>query len=207
MDGEPRRWPEDGPGTAPLLWRLSRGTVYPLSRALLRLRVSGLERVPASGPLILAANHVSNLDGPIIASSAGRVRYVRGIGKAELFDVPVLGAYLRGTGCIRLDRRGDVAAMRAAIDLIAGGGCLLMFPEGTRSKDGARGPAKAGTGFLAGETRAPVVPVRITNTDRLPPRGPVEVRFGEPLRYDGDPRDRAACLAFGEVVLDRVFKL
>jgi len=157
--------------------------------------------------VIISGNHVSNLDGPMIAAAAGKVRFVRGLGKAELFEVPVLGWFLRGTGNIRLDRRGDVGAMRAAIGVLAHGGSLVVFPEGTRSKDGKRGRAKAGVGFLAGSARAQVVPVHITNTDRLPPRAPVEVRFGEPLRYEGDPHDRQACLAFGEMVLDRVFKL
>lgn len=132
---------------------------------------------------------------------------MRGIGKAELFQVPVLGWYLRNAGAIPLDRRGDVTAMRAARDLVAGGGCLLMFPEGTRSKDGKRGKARAGVGFLAGLTGAKVVPAHVLNTERFPPRGPVEVRFGEPLSFDGDPHDRKSCLDFGELVLDRAFKL
>jgi 1-acyl-sn-glycerol-3-phosphate acyltransferase len=203
----PEAWPEDGLSAAPALRRLSHEVVRPVLRLLWGLKVSGVEHIPERGPVIIAGNHVSNLDGPILAVAAEERRYVHGIGKQELFKVPVLGWYLRNTGSIPLDRRGDVRAMRAAIELVASGHCLLMFPEGTRSKDGRRGPAKAGVAFVAGQTGARVVPVRVTNTDHFPPRGPVEARFGEPLTYDGDPHDRAACRAFGERVLDRVFKL
>lgn len=203
----PETWPDDGIGKAPWLRRASHGIVKPFGRIFLGLKISGLEHIPARGPLIIAANHVSNFDGPMVAVSADSVRYVRGIGKAELFDMPVLGWYLRNTGSIRLDRKGDVAAMRAALDLISGGGCLLMFPEGTRSKDGKRGKAKAGVAFLAGSTGAPVVPAHVLNTGHFPPKAPVEVRFGEPLRFAGDPHDRKSCLEFAESVLDRVFKL
>lgn len=200
-------WPDDGIHQAAWLRRLSHALIWPTAKLLWGFKVSGLEHVPDRGPLIMAANHVSNMDGPLILVGADSRRYVLGIGKAELFRVPVLGWYLKKMGAIKLERAGDVGAMRAAIEHIGGGGCLLVFPEGTRSKDGKRGRAKAGVGFLAGSTGAQVVPVHVINTGAISPKGPVEVRFGEPLRYQGDPHDRAACLAFGELVLDRVFKL
>ena len=192
---------------APWLRTFSHAVVKPTARLFLGMTCKGLENVPERGPLLLAGNHVSNMDGPLVAVAADARRYVRGIGKASLFKIPILGWYLKNAGSVPLERTGDVAAMRWAIDLIARGGCLLVFPEGTRSKDGKRGPAKAGLGFLAASTGAPVVPVRVINTGFPPTKLPVEIRFGEPLRYGGDPGDRAACKAFGESVLDSVFKL
>lgn len=203
----PESWPADGLENAPALRRAGHSLVRPLLRGLFGLKVSGQEHIPERGPVIIAANHVSNLDGPVLAVAAESRRFVRGLGKIELYRVPVLGWYLRNAGTIPLDRKGDVRAMRAAIDLLAAGGCLLMFPEGTRSKTGKRGPAKAGVGFVAAQAKAKVVPAHVINTEHFPPRGAVEARFGEPLTFDGDPHDRAACRKFGEDVLDRAFNL
>ena len=82
-----------------------------------------------------------------------------------------------------------------------------IFPEGTRSTDGRPGRPRSGMAFLAGKTGAQVVPARCVNTDRFARLAPIEVRFGAPMRFGGDPSDRAACLDFGQKVLDRIFTL
>lgn len=203
---QPRAWPADGLDRAPAIRRVTQALVAAAAR-LLGLRVSGLERIPERGPLLICGNHVSNLDGPVLMVAVGRRRFVRGLGKIELYRVPVLGWYLRRAGTIPLDRgRGDVGAMRAALDLLERGGCLAVFPEGTRSKTGLPGRARPGVSFLAARTGALVVPARILGTGRLAPGG-LEVRFGEPLRFSGDPGDRAQCQAFADRVLERVFNL
>ena len=169
--------------------------------------MSGLEHLPAGGPVILAGNHVSLLDGPLLALAASPRRYVRFLGKAELFRVPVLGWYLARSGSVPLDRRGDVVAMRAALEILRGGGCLALFPEGTRSRTGLPGRPRAGVGFLAGLGGAVVVPARILNTGAFPWGRPLEVRFGAGLSFAGDARDREQCLAFAQRVMERVFAL
>ncbi|MBI5631109.1 MAG: 1-acyl-sn-glycerol-3-phosphate acyltransferase [Elusimicrobia bacterium] len=179
-----------------------------LARSVWRLKVSGLEHVPRRGPVILAANHVSLADGPVLAVAAGSVRSPHFLGKAELFLVPLLGWYLRRTGVIPLERRGgDISAMRAAVEHLRGGGCLALFPEGTRSKTGVPGAPKAGVSFLAGRTGAEVVPVRLVNTARAARLYPLEARFGPGLRFEGDIADRDACLAFARDVMAHILAL
>lgn len=193
---------------APLLRRWPNWFLLLLARAVWGFRVSGLEHLPPRGPLIVAGNHVSLLDGPLVAMGASPLRYMRFLGKAEIFKVPLLGWYLRKAGAIPLDRKkGDVAALRAALDILGSGGCLALFPEGTRSKTGRPGRPKAGVGFLAGQTGATVVPARLINTDRFPRGRPLEVRFGPGLKFCGDSSDREECLAFAEKVMERVFAL
>ncbi|MBI5623212.1 MAG: 1-acyl-sn-glycerol-3-phosphate acyltransferase [Elusimicrobia bacterium] len=190
------------------LRRLSYGLVEALARTLWPLKVSGLEHVPGEGPLIVASNHVSLCDGPMLSVALGDARGLRFLAKAELFKVPGLGCYLSAVGNIPVDRsRGDVAAMRAAVTMVRSGGCLGMFPEGTRGKGQGAGTAKPGVGFLARETGAPVVPARVVNTDRFPMPHRVEVRFGPPMVFQGDPEDKKACRDFAEELMERIRKL
>jgi 1-acyl-sn-glycerol-3-phosphate acyltransferase len=200
-------WPADGLAQAPWLRRFSHSVVLSLFEGLWGLKVSGLENIPARGPVIVAANHVSNLDGPVLAVAVGEARFMRALAKIELFQVPVLGAFLRRTGSIPIDRRGDVKALRSALDLLERGGCLAVMPEGTRSKTGVPGRARAGLGFLAGQSGAVVVPAHILNTDRFWKFQPLEVRFGPPLRFEGDAADRGRCRIFAQDVLDRLLTL
>lgn len=201
---------EQGPGDwdqAPWLRRVAYAILMVPARGLWRFKITGLEHVPAQGPVILAGNHVSNLDGPLLAMAAVPTRYLRGLGKKELFQVPILAWFLRNNGYVPLDRSGDIGAMRWAVELLKSGGCMQIFPEGTRSKDGRPGPPKAGLGFLAGRTGASVVPTHVVNTDRFLRLARLEVRFGPAMRFEGDPADRAACLDFGRRVMERIFAL
>ncbi len=192
---------------APWLRRLAYLVCMAAARGIWRFKITGREHVPPQGPVILAGNHISNLDGPLLTMAAVPVRYLRGLGKKELFRIPVLAWFLRNNGYVPLDRSGDVGAMRWAIALLESGGCMQIFPEGTRSKDGRPGAPKAGLGFLAGRTGAAVVPARVVNTDKYLRLARLEVRFGEAMRFEGDPADREACLAFGRRVMDRIFSL
>lgn len=202
-EGERGDWNE-----APVLRRASNWLVLRLARAFWGLRVSGSEHIPRTGPLIVAGNHVSLADGPLVAVAVSPFRYMRFLGKAELFEIPLLGWYLRNTGSIPLDRqRGDVPAMRAALEILRRGGCLALFPEGTRSKTGSPGRPKGGVGFLAGQAGATVVPAHVINTGAFPWARPLEVRFGPGLKFVGDASAREECLAFAERVMERVFAL
>ena len=110
---------------------------------------------------------------------------------------------------IELDRgRGDVGSLRGAVDLVSAGACLGVFPEGTRSRTGMMGHAKPGVGFLSRETGAPVVPARLVNTDGFWRLKAAEVRFGEPIRFEGG-RDggREQCQAFADAVMRRIAAL
>ncbi len=186
---------------APLFRRNTQRILSSLLSWVWRLEVSGLERLPSEGAFIVAGNHNSNVDGPLLCVAAAYARrYCLPLTKQEAYRVPVVGWFLRNVGTIPLERKGDVQAMRAALDWLGTGGGLVIFPEGTRSKDGVPLRPKAGVGFLAARSGAPVVPVRIQGT-RSFPFARIKVRFGPPLSPPDKDADRAACLAFAQAVM------
>jgi 1-acyl-sn-glycerol-3-phosphate acyltransferase len=155
-----------------------------------RVVVHGFERLPR-GASIVMANHSSNLDPPVlIPLLPGRVVIYL---KASLMKIPVLGYAMRLAGFIPVLRDGSVesakAASAAAERALGQGSCLVLFPEGTRSRDGSLLPFKRGPFILAMQSRAPVVPVSIVGATRLLPKGrlllkagTISVTFHPPLR-------------------------
>jgi 1-acyl-sn-glycerol-3-phosphate acyltransferase len=165
-----------------------------VAQALTRVRVSGdLEGIPAEGPVILAANHASNLD-PVVLGSwlvPAIPRRIHWLGKKELFDWPVVGWLARNGGVHPVDRgAADVEAFRLAQRILDEGHVLLVFPEGTRSPDGSLRAARDGVALLALRTGAPIVPIGVGGSDRVWPKGQrvprpgghVTVRVGSPFR-------------------------
>lgn len=176
-------------------------------RTFWRFEVEGLEHLPETGGVIVAgAPHLSYFD-VVMAVGAGYKRVLLALTKAEAYDKPGLGWFLRAAGTIKLDRKGgDISGLRSAIDALKAGGCIGMFPEGTRSKTGEPGRAKQGTGFLASRAGVPVVPMRIFGMREFPFTR-LKVRFGPAMRLEDPEADRAACLAFSEAVLARALSL
>ncbi|WP_194859148.1 lysophospholipid acyltransferase family protein [Streptomyces sp. SUK 48] len=158
---------------------------------LWRPRVLGAWKVPASGPVILAVNHSHNIDGPMVMGVAPRPTHF--LIKKEAFIGP-LGAFLSGIGQLKVDRTAaDRAAITRALDLLAAGGVLGIFPEGTRG-EGDFASLRAGLAYFAVRSGAPVVPVAVMgSSDRpgrlikaLPPvRSRVDVVFGDPFDAGG----------------------
>lgn len=147
-------------------------------KILYRVHVEGVDCIPREGPLIVACNHISNLDPPLVGICIPR--YIRFMAKAELFVVPMVGNLLKRLGAFPIRRgRVDKGAIRMARRVVAGGGCLVMFPEGRRSKTGELGPFLAGVGAIAKKENAPVIPVAIRGPYRL--FGIVHVTFGQPV--------------------------
>jgi 1-acyl-sn-glycerol-3-phosphate acyltransferase len=167
--------------------------------ALLRRRwpveVHHAERVPVAGGVVLAANHVGVIDGPLLAVFAPRP--VHALTKQEMF-AGGLGPFLRATGQIPLDRfRPDLRAIRTSLRVLRDGGAVGIFPEGTRG-DGELHRFHHGAAYLALVTGAPVVPVTMIGTrppgggsNALPERGGVvEIVFGQPWRTTQQPWPR-----------------
>jgi 1-acyl-sn-glycerol-3-phosphate acyltransferase len=149
-------------GSAPLHRRQLAARV--LARGLGRIEISGLEQLPAQGPVVLAVNHRDFLDGPLLFGFISRP--VSFLVKTEAFT-PRAAPLLRSTGQIPVVRsRPDVAAVRFALRLLRGGGVVGIFPEGTRG-DGLVRQAKPGVGYLALRTGAKVVPIACHGTDSL----------------------------------------
>jgi 1-acyl-sn-glycerol-3-phosphate acyltransferase len=187
-------------------WLLKYVLLGPLLKLLFRPRVDGLGHVPATGPVILACNHLSFSDSiftPLLVK-----RRVTFVAKAEYFTGKglkgrLMRMFFAGTGTIPVDRSGGKAA-QAALDtllrVLKDGGVAGIYPEGTRSPDGRLYRGKTGVARLALESGALVVPVALLNTDEIQPTGtlipkikPVRIRFGQPLdfsRYAAEREDR-----------------
>ena len=154
-----------------------------------RWRVYHPERVPLTGPVIIAANHASFLDPPLIGS--GVPRPINYLARESLFRSPVFGWYLRQLNCVPVDRDGAGAAgLKGILDRLHAGGVVILFPEGTRSADGQLMPARSGVGLTVIKSEAPVVPVRVFGTYAawnrhtiLPRPRQVVVKYGQPMDF------------------------
>ncbi|SEP24997.1 lysophospholipid acyltransferase family protein [Trujillonella endophytica] len=199
-----------------MLYLLASLLLRPLARVLLRTRVTGREHVPASGPVILASNHLSFIDSMVIPLSAPRrVRY---LAKAEYFTTPGLGGWVTRTlfsalGALPVERetsRAAQAALDTALAVLHDGDAFGIYPEGTRSRDGRLARGKTGVAWLALTADCPVVPVAVCGTDRVQPIGAtwprphrVTVTFGEPLTFP-EHRGRARNGRARREVTDRI---
>lgn len=191
-------------------------------RCLTRVRVEGeLSGIPAEGPLIIAANHLSNADGVLVGGwlTPALGRRIHWLGKREMVEWPLLGRLARAGSIHPVDRgSADVEAFRLAQRILAEGHVLLVFPEGTRSPDGALHEAKDGLALLALRSAAPILPVGISGTDRfwpkgrfLRPGGRIALRVGEAFKLAdvlpaGTDRRTAKRLAT-EAVMTRIAAL
>src|SRR5665213_4383786 len=125
-----------------------------------RWQVFNPERVPLQGGVILASNHASFLDPPIIGS--GLHRPMNYLARASLFRYPGIGWLLRKWNSVPVDRDGGGAAgLRAILDRLLAGGAIILFPEGTRTRDGKLQPARSGIGLTVIKSTAAVVPARV----------------------------------------------
>jgi 1-acyl-sn-glycerol-3-phosphate acyltransferase len=155
-----------------------------------RLEVSGVETLPASGPVLLVGNHDSHWDPVMIGIAARKRRMIRALAKSTLWDVRGLAPVLNGMGQIPIVRgAGDAQALAKAVEALRGGSCIGVFPEGTRSK-GRVMRARSGVGRLALEVpEAHVSCVAVSGTSNLtgfPRRPKIKVHFFDPA--GGQPR-------------------
>lgn len=171
-----------------LVFTIGRALLRPLLRLRFRPRVTGQERIPAGGPVLLASNHLAALDTILIPSFSPRK--VQFLAKASLFATPIGGWFMRSIGAIPVLREAGSAAqaaLEAGREVLASGQVFAVFPEGSRSRDGRLYRGRSGAAFLALETGAQVVPVGLIGTNRslkdpATGRAPrVEVRFGAPV--------------------------
>lgn len=180
-----------------------------LFRIFLRLEIHGVENIPKEGPMVLACNHISLLDPPVVGGSCPRK--VHWMAKEELF-VPVLGTIFRWLGAFPVRRGGaDRAALKHGIEILERGEVLSIFPEGTRSKTGKLGKAAPGALMMAGKVKATIIPSCVIGTDikrqgKLWPK--VIVRFGEPMYFPEDQEvTRELLNSLTEEMMNRIAKL
>ncbi len=184
------------------VYRIVRGSIGPLYRLLTPVHVTGGRNMPASGPVIVAANHISFYDTVALMMSVPRKTYF--VGKAEYMDAWTTRRLFPALGLIPIERaaaRQAMAALGVAADVLGQGHVLGIYPEGTRSRDGLLHKGHTGVAQLALMTGAPIVPVGLVGTDQIQPIGArvprpyrrAEAHFGAPLdpaSYGGPTRRR-----------------
>ncbi|MEA2064139.1 MAG: lysophospholipid acyltransferase family protein [Gemmatimonadota bacterium] len=193
-----------------LFFSFSKLLIRIVFRVLFGCRYLYLGPFPKTGPVIFASNHLSNLDPPTVG--AGIRREVYFIAKQELFRKMLFGALIRYLQAVPL-RRGvmDWRASARLKEILRGGGSLLMFPEGTRSRDGNLGKGKFGVGYLAQETGATIVPVYVCGTNHLKDtmlrREALRVLYGQPIEpgeYAGFEHSTRGQLAISALIMERI---
>jgi 1-acyl-sn-glycerol-3-phosphate acyltransferase len=203
----------------------------PLLRSIYRIRVEGLENVPKKGPAIIAANHVSFLDSFFIPLVIRR-RKMTYLAKVDYFKSWKTAWFFRSAGQIPCEREGgkrSEQSLHIALEVLAEGKLLGIYPEGTRSPDGSLHRGRTGVARLALQADAPVIPCGVIGTDKvmskeakLPTfllwsrrfpylhRPEVLVRYGKPLdlsRYAGKERDRDALREVTDEIMRAILEL
>ena len=193
-------------GVNPVLYRALRTILVPFFLIYLRMQRIGREHLPADGPLLLAANHRSFLDPFVIGTLVKRPVYY--MAKRELFERRWQAWVLNGLGAFPVDRgAGDEDAMATARAILERGDCVVIFPEGTRTRRGPLAEPKRGIGRLALESGAPIAPVAVMGSEdvrrgwRIRPRK-VRLRVGRPLRY---PTVERCSPALATAVTERIW--
>ncbi len=164
-----------------------------------RCRYLNPERVPREGGVILASNHASYLDPPLVGSGLPRV--INYLARESLFRSPVVGAVLRSWQTVPVDRDGGSGrGLKEILDRLALGGAIILFPEGTRTPDGKLQPARSGIGLSIIKSKAPVIPVRVFGTFeaygrklRIPRPHRVTVKYGCPLYFEKQRAEAQTC--------------
>jgi 1-acyl-sn-glycerol-3-phosphate acyltransferase len=170
------------------IWAVGRPTIGTAVKLVTRLRVYGAERMPGQGGLVVAANHFSWIDPPVLGAASPRTLYY--MAKVEAHRVLGLGQLMRAFGAFPV-RRGesDRDAVRLMREIVRGGNSLGMFAEGTRQRSGVPGPVQPGAAMVAVNEGVPLVPAAIhgSHTWRLGNFHPVSVAWGDPMLFDGLP--------------------
>jgi len=196
-----------------MIYFISRNILKALFKIFFRLRIIGAGNCPKNGPLIIAPNHASFFD-PLIAGFAVP-RKLNFMARESLFRNRVFGKIISSVNAFPLKREGaDLVAMRAAIDKLRSGRAVLIFPEGTRSRDGKLGAPRAGIGFLAANSGASILPCYIKGSRDALPKGAafprfkkISVRIGKPLRFDKNGSGKEYYMRIAEDTMSAIAQL
>lgn len=175
-----------------------------------RWEIQGKENIPASGAVIIASNHLSNWDPPLVGSAIDRK--LRFMAKEELFKIGFFAWLITKLGAFPVKRGGaDRNAIRNALAILAGGEVLGVFPEGTRSKTGELGQAEPGVAMLALKSGAVVVPTAISGTNKVFSGGSLfpkfSIRFGKPIIIEQGKADKEANERLSRTMMEEIKKL
>ncbi|VBB07961.1 phospholipid/glycerol acyltransferase [Lucifera butyrica] len=177
-------------------------------RVFFRWEITGRENIPAEGGVIIAANHVSLFDPPVLGCAISK-RRIHFMAKEELFAIPIFGWLITKFHAFPV-RRGvaDRTAIRTTISLLEQGEVVGVFPEGTRSKTGMLGKAEPGVAMIASKVGATVVPAALTGTNKVFRDGFIfsrfTVKFGEPIKVDKAKADKETLDALSRKIMDEI---
>jgi 1-acyl-sn-glycerol-3-phosphate acyltransferase len=180
-------------------------------KVFFRIEVSGIDNFPATGPVVIASNHISFWDPPVIGGTLPRL--VNFMAKEELFAVPVFGSFLRIFKAFPVKRgTADRTAIRTALNVLAEGEVLGIFPEGTRSKTGELGAPEAGLALIVAKSGAMVIPTLVVGTNKifsikhgLFPK--LKIKFGKPLYFEKSKTDKQTLDAVSAKIMTEISKL
>lgn len=193
-----------------MYYRLVRWIIALLAKILVRVEIVGRENVPLEGGCIIAPNHLSWFDSPLLLIAVPRHITVLAANKYRRH--PLFGPLLASMGAIWI-RRGEVdrQALQRALEVLRAGGCLGMAPEGTRSQTGALQRGKTGAVYLASRSGAKIVPVAITGTEKIAAalkrfrRGQARIEIGKPMEWSLSERLRGPQLEeYTELLMRRL---
>ena len=184
-----------------------------LARTLFDFQVVHGDRILEHGGVILAMNHESYLDPPLVGIACQREIYY--LARKTLLDVPLLGAMLPHLNVIPVDQeKADMSALKTVIKVVRAGQATVIFPEGTRTLDGRIQGAQPGLGLVIAKTQAPVVPMRIFGAHRAFPSGgkprvfnPIKIVVGHPIHFsraDVSGDGRAFYQGLSQRVMDEI---
>ncbi|WP_077621716.1 lysophospholipid acyltransferase family protein [Sediminibacillus massiliensis] len=186
------------------LYTFAKNVVTVLLYPLYRIKVEGKENVPKQGPVIICANHISNLDPPVVGITCPRDIYF--MAKEELFQKKFLGGLLTRIHAFPIKRgMKDRNALRKALDILGRGETLGLFPEGTRSKTGQIGKGLSGAGFFALRSEAYIVPCAIIGPYK--PFSRLKVIYGKPIEMDKYRENKTSAKDVTEVIMSEIRKL
>jgi 1-acyl-sn-glycerol-3-phosphate acyltransferase len=172
---------------------------------IFRCKSEGKENIPKNTGIIISPNHISFFDPPLTGCFMDKDLYF--MAKQELFDIPILGFLIKRTNAFAVKRgMQDMSAFRNAFSLLENKKALLMFPEGTRSKDGNIGKARAGVGMVSCIAQVPIVPARITNTNNMKFFKKITIKYGKPI-YPQKEYTKDDYLLLSQKVLDEIQKI
>ncbi|SKA94281.1 1-acyl-sn-glycerol-3-phosphate acyltransferases [Agreia bicolorata] len=201
-------------------FRALAAVLVPFLSSIAKIEFTDPQKLPKTGAFVLSPNHYSNIDPVIMGWSIWKLgRAPRFLAKASLFRVPVVGAVLRGTGQIPVERAGSVRGsepLKAANGLVEKGNAVIIYPEGTLTRDPQIWPMRGKTGAvrMALEQNLPLIPAahwgtqavmaRYSNKISLFPRKTIKVAFGDPVdltEFRGKPINAAVLTAATELVM------
>ncbi|WP_203361879.1 lysophospholipid acyltransferase family protein [Bacillus sp. REN10] len=185
-------------------YSIAKTVVKTILMPMYRIEVHGREHFPKDGGVLLCANHIDNLDPPVVGITAPRT--VSFMAKEELFEVPILGKMISQLQAFPVKRgMSDREALRKGLNFLKEGKVLGLFPEGTRSKTGEIGKGLAGAGFFALRTEAYVVPCAIVGPYKLFRK--LKVIYGPPIDMSELRERKANADEVTEIIMSRIRQL